>query len=222
MLAGAAVSGVTAGISILCPLPFLGGPAWRLAGIILISWIAFGSRRGFRGKIAVHFVISMALEGVISGISEKNKWMIIPAAMCVCLMCVYISFGIRGQEELVPVDLSFGGKKLSLTAMCDSGNTLRDPLTGKPVLIIGADVAQQLTGLTQEQLYNPSETILRTSLPGLRLIPYRTISSSGGLLLALRIQNARIGSWCGNALVALAPEVLEGNNRYQALTGGTI
>ena len=222
MLVGAVVSGVTAGISILRPLFFLGRPAWRLAGILLTSWIAFGSRRGFCGKTAVYFVISMALEGVVSGISEKNKWMIVPAAICICFMCMYISVGIRGQEELVPVDFSFGGKNLSLTAMCDSGNTLRDPLTGKPVLIIGADVAQQLTGLTQEQLHNPSETILQTSLPGLRLIPYRTISSSGGLLLALRIHNVRIGSWSGNALVALAPEVLEGNNRYQALTGGTI
>lgn len=222
MLAGAAVSGVFAGISILCPMSFLGRPAWRLVGIILFSWIAFGGGRGFCGKTAVHFVISMALEGVVSGISEKNKWMIIPAAMCICFMCIYISLGIREQKELVSVDLSFKGKKLSLTAMCDSGNTLRDPLTGKPVLVVGADVAQHLTGLTQEQLKNPSETMLRASLPGLHLIPYRTISSAGGLLLALRIHNVRIGSWRGNALVALAPEVLEANNRYQALTGGTI
>jgi len=222
MLAGATVSGVNAYISMLYPLSVLSRPTWRLTEILLISWIVFGSGRGFSGKAAVHFVISMALDGVVSGIAEKNKWLIIPAAMCVCLMCVYISFGIRQQKGFVPVDLSYGGKRLSLTAMCDSGNTLRDPLTGKPVLIVGADVAQQLTGLTQEQLHNPSETILQASLPGLRLIPYRTISCAGGLLLAMRMQNVRIGSWSGNVLVALAPEILEGNNRYQALTGGTL
>jgi len=85
--------------------------------------------------------------------------------------------------------------------------------------VIGADAAQQLTGLTREQLLTPVETI--GILPGLRLIPYHSVGSSG-FLLALRLRDVKIGSWRGSTLVAFAPERLSMEGAYQALTGGAI
>ena len=100
----------------------------------------------------------------------------------------------------------------------DTGNLLRDPITGRQVLVVGGDVALELTGLTQEQLRSPVESI--GALPGLRLIPYRNVGNSSGFLLALRLQNVKIGKWKGSTLVAFAPEGLSSEGAYQALTGG--
>ena len=40
------------------------------------------------------------------------------------------------------------------------------------------------------------------------------------VLLALAVDQARIGQYRGRALVAFAPEELEASGRYQALAGG--
>jgi len=102
----------------------------------------------------------------------------------------------------------------------DTGNCLRDPVTGASVLVVGAQAARLLTGLTQQQLRSPLTTL--GTIPGLRLIPYRTVGTGAGLLLAMRFQNVRIGSWQGSTLVAFAPEGLEMGHPYQALTGGLL
>ena len=98
-----------------------------------------------------------------------------------------------------------------------TGNTLQDPVTGQPVLVIGADAANRLTGLSREQLRSPVESL--EALPGLRLVPYRTVGGSG-LMLARKYQNVKIGKWKGSQLVAFAPERLGGG--YEALTGGAV
>ena len=125
-----------------------------------------------------------------------------------------------GGTNYIPVVLSYGTKQLHLTALQDTGNTLRDPITGRQVLVVGADAAGELTGLTREQLRQPVEFV--DALPGLRLIPYRSVGSEGNFLLAMRLQNVKIGSWQGSSLVAFAPEGLSSEGAYQALTGGVL
>ena len=107
-----------------------------------------------------------------------------------------------------------------MTALRDTGNTLKDPVTGADVLVVAQQVAEQITGLNSQQLSNPVESI--GVIPGLRLIPYRTVGQSGGMLLALRIQKVKIGKQWGSRLVAFAPNGLCADGRYQALTGGNI
>ena len=87
------------------------------------------------------------------------------------------------------------------------------------MLIVSSGPAQVLTGLTKQQLRDPVHTM--GTIPGLRLIPYRTIGQTG-LLLALQIPAVRIGSWQGSSLVAFAPEGLCADGTYEALTGGMV
>ena len=111
-----------------------------------------------------------------------------------------------------------GEQLRTILALRDTGNSLRDPITGESVLIIGPEAARQLTGLSSAQLRDPVSAI--GSLPGLRLLPYRAVGKEGGMLLALRLQKVMIGSWQGTKTVAFAPEGLGENSEYQALTGG--
>ena len=219
-LAAAALGGLHAAGCLLPGFYFLGNTLWRVISLSLMSFIAFGlSVDGLR-KGLVFIFLSLALNGAIQWVGKGGAAGVLGAAGLICLLC---SIGFRGRiggTVYIPVELSYRDKRLRLTALQDTGNTLVDPITGRQVLVIGADAAQKLTGLTRDQLQKPVETI--GALPGLRLIPYRSIGKEHGLLLALRLQDVKIGSWKGSSLVAFAPEGLSGESGYQALTGGVI
>ena len=88
------------------------------------------------------------------------------------------------------------------------------------MLVIGADAAEKLTGLTRMQLEDPLDTVAKRSLPGLRLIPYRAVGQPAGLLLALRLKNVQVGDRRETAVVAFAPERIGIHEGFQALMGG--
>ena len=125
-------------------------------------------------------------------------------------------------REYVPVTLSYQGRTASFTALRDTGNTLHDPITGEPVLVVSGQIGEALTGLTQRELASPLETLAARPLPGLRLIPYHAVGNPGGLLLAMRFPGAMVGKKQQNVLVAFAAEGLGHTGMYQALTGGAL
>ena len=212
--------GVYGGLCMFRGLHFLGNTLWRLVSIALICWIAFGSSKSTLRKGALFALLHLALTGIAAGMDGGGFWSVLVTAGAISLVWVTGLWSRPGLGGLVPVELLHNGQRLSITALQDTGNTLRDPVTGQPVLVVGADVAQRLTGLTREQLHSPVEVMRISPIPGLRLIPYHTIDKAGGLLLAMRIAQVKIGSQKGSALVAFAPEVFGEGKNYQALTGG--
>lgn len=216
----AALGGIYAGVCLLPGFSFLGNTIWRTVSLAGMSCVAFGLTKSALRRGAVFALLSMALGGAALGLTARGFWAIAAAAGCICLLC---AIGFRGKlsgQRYVPVELSYGGRRVMLTALQDTGNTLRDPITGRQVLVVGADVAQKLTGLTVQQLKKPVENV--GLLPGLRLIPYRAVGQEAGLLLALKLPQVKIGTWQGNSLVAFAPEGLSPDGAYQALTGGVL
>ena len=220
VLPAAAVGGLYAGACLLPGMVFLGNIFWRTVSLGVMSVIAYGfNRSAFRKGIVFGF-LSCAMGGAALGIGMGGILGTIASAGVVFLLCC---FGFRervGETTCVPVELGYNGKRVHLMALRDTGNTLCDPITGGRVLVIGADAAQQLTGLTQAQLRQPVESV--GVLPGLRLIPYRSVGNNAGFLLALKLQDVTIGTWQGSSLVAFAPERLHAEGSYQALTGGVI
>ena len=142
-------------------------------------------------------------------------------ASVVSLAAVYFlcCLRFRVDSKVVAVTLSFRGNTKVFNALKDTGNNLKDPLTGRSVLVIGADIAESVLGLTRQQLENPIQTLQSNILPGLRLLPYASIGSKNAMLLAMQIKDVKIGGWQGSCLVALASQNIIGNRNYQALIG---
>ena len=209
--------------SALCLQPgfyFLGNLFWRIVCLAVAAIIAYGiSWNGFRSGLAFAFLY-LALGGAVLAIGDGGAVSTLCSAGIVCVLCCFVFRFQPLEGEYIPVELRYKDKCLRLTALKDTGNTLRDPITGQQVLVIGGDIATELTGLTREQLRKPLDAI--GIISGLRLIPYHSVDNNGGFLLAMRMNNAKIGSWHGSALVAFAPEVLNREGVYQALTGGTV
>lgn len=219
--AAAALGALYSGGCMLPRLRFLGGLVWRIVSLAGMAVIAFGWGKSAWKRSGVFVILSMALGGVAVSVGKGYFMSLVLAAVGVWLLCRVAFGGQVGGREYVPVELTHEGKTVSIIALKDSGNTLRDPITGEPVLVISGDVAQRLTGLTQSQLRAPLDTVMRCSIPGLRLIPYRSVGQSGSMLLAMRFEEVKIGSKEQSAIVAFAPDGL-GRQMYQALTGGVI
>lgn len=217
---GALLGSIYAACCLIPGFSFLGNFLWRAVSLLAMAVIAYGISKSALRRGLVFAFLSLALGGAVLMIGRGGLMGILSAAGLLCLLCC---FGFRnriGGTTYIPVELRYGEKRMALTALQDTGNTLRDPVTGKQVLVVGADVAGELTGLTREQLRKPVESM--GLLPGLRLIPYRSIGNGSGFLLALPFQNVKIGRWRGNSLVAFAPEGLHPEGAYQALTGGAV
>lgn len=208
-----------------CILPgfrFLSNILWRLISFAIMSLIAFGWDMSALRRGVLFIFLSLAMGGIAMGIGNGGFWAVVMAALLVCLLC-RLGFGGRpGQQHYIPVTILHNGKTLHLTALVDTGNTLRDPVSGSGVLVVDADAAQKLLSLTQEQLIHPIETVASGKYPGLRLIPYSAVGQSAGMLLGLRVQQLYINSRQENMIVAFAPQRIGQGRAYQALAGGNI
>ncbi len=216
----AVLGGVYAGVCLLPGLFFLGNGLWRCVCLVMLSVIAFGKSVSALRRGMVFVVLSMALGGIALGMGRTGFLGLILGAVVVFLLC-FAGFRDKiGSVRYVPVTLRYADRVMELTALEDTGNHLKDPVTGRSVLVIDGRQAEALTGLTRQQLCQPVQTMLSAPISGLRLVPYHTVGQPGGMLLALRIPEVKIGQWKGSTLVAFAPDRICADGAYQALTGG--
>lgn len=209
ILLGAGLGTVFAAVSLIPGFDFLGHFLWRLCSLVLSALLTFGISYQTVPKLFLFLLLHFSLGGVTD--SRENAMSMALGAAGICFACI----AVGKRQMYVPVKLTYKGKTVTLTALLDTGNTLHDPLTGGQVLVVGADVAKALTGLTPAALRDPVGSL--GVLPGLRLIPYQTVGNKG-FLLAVSVADARIGDQLGSTIVAFSP--LSFNEHYQGLTGG--
>ena len=219
---GALLGSVYSGACLLPGFRFLGNPLWRVVSLALMGAAAFGLTRSAVKRTAVFLLLSMALGGLVLCLGRSDFSALTMAAL-LCFGLCRVCFGEPvGSREYVPLTLTYGGRSASLLALRDSGNTLRDPVTGEQVLVVTGAVGERLTGLTAEQLRHPLETLAQRPIPGLRLIPYKAVGKNGGFLLGLRMEQVKAGQRITDAVVAFAAEDFGRGEVYQALTGGAL
>ena len=216
---GAGLGGVYAGTCLLPGCRFLGNALWRMVFLCLMGGIAFGWHRDLPRRLGMFVLLSMALGGLALGIGQGNVITMLACAGGLFLVCRTGILGAIGKKKYVSVFLRVGQKKRTVTALRDTGNLLRDPVTGQQVLVVGQGVAWELLGLTPQQLRDPIGTLATGNYTGLRLIPYRCVGQPAGMLLAGKMDEIRIDGREEAQLVAFAPEAVGGNG-FEALIGG--
>ena len=215
--AAAGVAGIYAGLSL--EFPAVGAGFCRLLAMAVTCAIAYGLSKTTLRKGVLYGLLRLAVLGVSSGSKGVG---LLAAAAVVGVMCL-LGFGGRAYgREYIPVELCHNGKKLRLLALRDTGNMLRDPITGQAVLVVDSLTGQKLLGLTPQQLADPVETVASAYVPGLRLLPYRSIGMPQGMLAAIQLPDTRIGDFRGSTVVAFAPQMLDREGIYRGLTGGIV
>ncbi len=217
---GALLGSVYSGACLLPGFRFLGNLLWRCVSLGLIGVMAFGCDASALKRGGIFLLLSMAMGGIALSLGRGDVLSLVLCAS-LCLLLSLVSFGGRiGGKEYVPLKIASEYGETSMIALKDTGNSLKDPITGEQVLVISAEIASRLTGLTLQQLQHPLETILLRPTEGLRLIPYHSVGNAGGFLLAKRFAEVTIGNRKQSAIVAFAAQGLGTREIYQALTGG--
>lgn len=217
----AAVMGAAyAGACLLPGFGFLGGFLWRTVSLAVMSVTAFGASQSGLRRGVLFLLLSMALGGIATSFNQGGFWALVLAAAGVCFLCL-VGFRGRAGQQYVPVTICHGGNSVSVTALVDTGNTLRDPVSGCPVLVVESSVAEKILPLSARELAHPLETLASGKLPGMRLIPYTAVGQSAGFLLGIRADCVEISGKEMDYVVAFAPQCL-GHGQYQALAGGAL
>lgn len=204
-------------------------PEWSVLAQPLVRWsllafmgllIYWGSGK-MLSRLAILLLLNFGVDGFQRIASQQELFSFAAAGVAIAFICVF-SFHDAASQRYLSADLYFEGNYVSVTALVDTGNTLRDPVSGEPVLIISPKAAFRLTGLTHQQLNDPLKTLEQAPIPGLRLIPYHSIGQDHGMLLALRLSRCKIAGKEKAILVAFAPTGLGKESSFQALAGGEL
>lgn len=211
-LYAALFSAFYAAVCTIEPFSFLNGIVWRCTSLVVIGLIAYGVKKSSLQRILIFGLLRFALEGI--GRSQL-LWSIVLG-----MVCFYI-FRLESKSNgYIPISLTYRGKTVKFTALYDTGHNLRDPVTGRHVLVVDANIAYSLTGLTEQQLQFPIETLQENR--GFCLLPYHTIGNRNGMLLTINVNRATIGKRIRKVTVALCGEKLDPEGKFQGLIGGTV
>ena len=153
------------------------------------------------------------------------------------LLVAELGWGIvhkRMRETLyfVPIRILLGSERIETNALIDTGNQLRDPLTGAPVVIVEYELIKKaIPGEALAAFENRSESPYEllaslSSFPEwarrVRLIPFTSLGKEKGMLIGIRpdgleILEGHVGLSITNVILGVHPRHLSSSNEYQAL-----
>ncbi|MDR0287265.1 MAG: sigma-E processing peptidase SpoIIGA [Clostridiales bacterium] len=137
-----------------------------------------------------------------------------------------------GDKILVSLYVVFDGNGVWVPALVDTGNQLKDPISGDPVIIVEADAVKGLmpTGLIEcigdDDCKNMAgiECVLREAgwFSKFRLVPFSSLGRSNGLLPGFKPDYIEVGTKEGKketkqVVVCLYKHRLSRNSDYSAL-----
>ena len=245
---GAALGGLYAVAIFLPGLGFLAHPLCRLASAALMLLTAYGGSRRLLRQGVLFLALTCAFGGGVvaigllggTGLSLGNgvfysaldlKVVLLSAAVCygvIALVFQRLGRHSAASGELARLRLRLGERSVELTALVDTGNTLTDPVSGRPVVVAEGERTAPLFPKEHRpgpaELRDPTAALTRLGTgewrARFRLLPYRSVGVDRGLLLAVRVDGLELdGQGRGPALVALSPTPVSDGGGYQALIG---
>lgn len=240
--------GLYASAIFLPGLIWLSHPVCKIAVGAGMAWIAFGRERHIIKLIGLFFLLSGALAGIVLAVGfcigapelllgkiyrAEIDWKLLLGGTAVLSVVLHLLFrqGARhGGGELMTVQVSINGKVNSFTALHDTGNTLRNPVDGRPVLVMEQSALLDLLPEKDVRIlmekYSPEETMERLYAAGselrFTLLPFCSVGTESGLLLAVRsdyivLRRRKIP----HTLIALSTGPVSDGGGYCALWGGS-
>ena len=246
LLAAASLGGLYAVAAVIPALEFLQGGLFQLLSAAVMLLAAFGWKRATVKQGLFFFALSFAFGGAVllavqllepdcvflggrAYYAVTAPALLLLAGLCYGLAAMVLGgWGTHTGGDLVSLELELDGRRVTLRALRDTGNTLRDPLTGQGILVAGFSVLCKLlpqAGLSPEQLRDPAALIegLSRRYPKLRfrLVTYEAVGVACGLLPAVRCRVRQKGKTT-TALVAFTETEVSAHGRFEALMGGMI
>lgn len=202
----------------------------------LITWLAFGKGSLKRmvviailflivtflyGGITIAFLTAFSWEGITDAAGlylPQATYLTVTSAAISAMLVVLLTISLirtRRQEERNAVEaiVCMGDKQWNLKGFIDSGNFLREPLTGRPVAVVSkALMEQMLSGIEDAQVRYT-------------VIPYQSIGVKRGVMEGYKADYVRVpGKTIRKPVLAVCEDDdgLAGGNDRQILLPGSM
>lgn len=226
----------------------LAHPLFRTGSGLLMALLAFLPQRRPWRLTMLFLLLSSALAGIVLGFAllvgsagalttrlyyADISWPLLLFTTLIMYGLLHLLFrqGARhGGGELMTVTVSINGQQQQVLALHDTGNTLRDPLNGRAVLVLEQSALTDIWSPEVTQILTraipPEEKMAQLYENGagstFTLLPFRSVGVASGLLLATRSDYIKVGKATHrHALIALSEGPVSDGGAYQALWGGT-
>ena len=228
LLLWAAAGGAYAAAVFLPGAALLGHPLCRLAvGLAM----ALGAFRGSWRQAALFFLLAGGLAGVVLalGLMAGSPLGLVRRVYYAALHLLFGQGARHGGGELLQIKIVMAGRTQTVTALHDTGNTLRDPVSGRAALVLEQKAAEALWPGEMAAVLalplTPEEKMARLYRQGcpvrFTLLPFRAVGTMGGLLLAAKSDYIEVeGKRYWRTPVALSEQPVSDGGGYLALWGG--
>lgn len=159
------------------------------------------------------------------------------AAIIASIICILgfkiVKNKISKKDMFYKVIITINKKQIETTAMVDTGNLLKDPITGAPVIVVEATLLENI--IPQEILLNleniiggefeyVTEEVRSEYISKLKLIPYTSLGKQNGMLLGLKSDKVEIikddeNIVKQNIIIGIYNKSLTKRGEYRALIG---
>ncbi|MCM1308536.1 MAG: sigma-E processing peptidase SpoIIGA [Butyrivibrio sp.] len=152
----------------------------RGMGIMYLTTCALG---GFIHVLYYYTTIGFFLNGLVGPSGENaSVWVVLGgsviAAPAIRLFWEFAASRLSHASAKSVAVIENGGSEVRLSALCDTGNSLFDPICGEPVNVVESECVQKLIGSYEECSYH--------------LIPYSAIGSERGLIPVVRFEKLTV------------------------------
>ena len=117
----------------------------------------------------------------------------------------------KPEELMYDCFIELNGKNTVIKAFLDTGNSLKDAITGLPVIIIGRHAA--------ESILNDIENFLelKSYTEKLKIIPYKTADGMSSILPAFKPDRVTVNGNSIDVIVAVSKDDFNKNDEYNCL-----
>lgn len=178
--------------------------------------------RRFARITLVFYLVSFAMGGItiglmyflgIAGVTQNSSvylgavgylYVLLGCAVTWLIFSFFADFikdRMRKERTYADVEISIGGKSVTMKGMVDTGNFLTEPISGKPVMIVSAVAAKRFLpdefveeAASERKTLHLSDALMSSSYASrIRLVPFRSIGEEKGYLIGIRPDGIRIG-----------------------------
>lgn len=214
---GAAVGSLLTCLIVILPIPYAFIKLILFHVLVNTCMIRVGLKiktiRSFLKAIIMLYIGSFLLGGIMEVFRQYVRvgslFLVIAIAGYYLVLGIwkFVSYMQRWNQCHCKVDLYLGSEKYQIKGMIDTGNGLRDPISGKPVNILDRVTARNLLG--------------EKKIKDVRYIPYQSIGKKAGVLPAVQFDRMCIWKdtecWVERPLIAISEEAISKGGEYEMI-----
>lgn len=214
---GAAMGSFLTGMIVILPIPYAVIKLILFHVFVNTCMIRVGlkikSIRAFLKAMIMLYIGSFLLGGILEVfrpyVRVGSLFLVIAIAGYYLVLGIwkFVSYVQKWNQYHCRVELYLGNERYEIKGMIDTGNSLREPISGKPVSVLNRMTARKLFG--------------EKSLKDVRYIPYQSIGKQDGVLPAFRFDKMCIYSdktcWVKEPLIAISEETIGTEEEYEMI-----